>query len=72
MVKFGKDNSKDELFNEMINMLQNILDHEFVFNTNAVSENEVNQLVRECRGVQSSDKTIENISNALLGGRHAG
>lgn len=60
-------NTKDELFNEMINMLQNILDHEFGFNTNAVSENEVNQLIREARGVQSSDKTMENISAALFG-----
>jgi len=60
-------NAKDELFDEMINMLQKILDHEFGFSKNAVSENEVNQLVKEARGVQSSDKTLQHIGDLVHG-----
>lgn len=65
-------NKKDELFNEMVDMLERMLHGELGCGPKNVNENEVNQLIREARCFQSSDKTMEHISNALFGGRHAG
>jgi len=63
MVNLGIQSPKDELINEMADMLQNILYHEFGFSTNAVNENDVHQLIKKARGKALESKTENHIKD---------
>ncbi len=67
MVNFGTESHKDELINEMADMLERMLHGEIGCGPKNVSENDVHQLIKKAKGIQSSDQTIRHIGDLING-----
>lgn len=72
MVNFGTESAKDELIVDMADMIESLVLCKLGCGPDNVSENDAHQLVKKARGMQSSDKTVRHIGNALFGGRNGG